>query len=52
MFFALSVGVIGAGYGFVIWVAVLLWEAFFRCMEYCPIVFDVDNLEGTQPTYV
>ena len=40
-------GVTGLGGGFFVWLAELVQEAFFRCVESCPFVLDVDGLAGT-----
>ena len=36
------------GGGSVVWIENLVWKTFFGCLEYSPLVFDVDNLARTK----
>jgi hypothetical protein len=43
-----SVGASWESVGFIIRVVELVWETYVKCVEFGPIVFDVDNMEGMQ----
>ena len=43
-----SVGASWESVGFISRVVELVWETYVKCVEFGPIVFDVDNMEGMQ----